>query len=212
MSWLWLIAGPNGAGKTTLAKALERGGTLNVSQWLNPDELAKKLQTAQGEDAWLDASLNAAITIEKSVRENITKSISFAVETVLSSGKYRAIVREAHAAGFMIGMVYVVLSSPDLAVLRVKTRVEAGGHNVPEEKIRSRWERSLDQLVWYSEQVDELYVFCNDDLNAAPTLLAKRIVHQNKALLISQAVPLFGKVFSTLSQIEPQTYVSQLAL
>jgi predicted ABC-type ATPase len=93
------------------------------------------------------------------------------VETVLSTPKYRPLVSEVRQAGGFIGLIYVFLSSSQIAVERVAVRVGRGGHDVPRSKIHSRWRRSLDELGWFASNASAFWVFDNSrsDLeNAAP--------------------------------------------
>ena len=63
-------------------------------------------------------------------------------------------MRAAKQLDFEIRLIYVILNSPDLNVERVKTRVAKGGHDVSEEKIRARYQRSLEQLPWFLSEAD----------------------------------------------------------
>lgn len=85
------------------------------------------------------------------------------VETVLSSGKYQPLVELVRGQGGFVGLIYVALASPDLACARVARRVQAGGHDVPAEKIRARWQRSLANLPWFAAHASAFWVFDNSD-------------------------------------------------
>jgi predicted ABC-type ATPase len=67
-------------------------------------------------------------------------------------------------------MVYVALDNVETSIARVRERVAAGGHDVPEVKIRERWERSLDNLAVFAPHLDVLRVLDNSD--SEPTLVA----------------------------------------
>ena len=79
---------------------------------------------------------------------------------------------EAQARGFEVRMLYVLLKSPELQIERVRIRVADGGHDVPEDKIRSRRSRSLAQLAWFAGRVDQLLIF--DNSTAEPALIASK--------------------------------------
>ncbi|MGB7077506.1 MAG: hypothetical protein WBD53_09985 [Xanthobacteraceae bacterium] len=98
-------------------------------------------------EAWLETSINAHQSV--------------GVETVLSTSKYRRLVRAAKRRGFEIRLIYVILETPDLNVERVRLRVRKGGHDVPVEKVRERWARSLRQLPWFLNQADWALIFDN---------------------------------------------------
>ena len=74
------------------------------------------------------------------------KDITFTIETVMSHESKLDFMRAARDHGFRIYLYYISTSSPEINVGRVATRVKKGGHNVPEEKTRSRYERSLSNL------------------------------------------------------------------
>jgi predicted ABC-type ATPase len=160
-----IVAGPNGSGKSSAYQDtdIEAAGR---SVWIvNPDLLTARIKDVEGLpieeangaavrriEAWLDASMDVHKTI--------------GVETVLSTGKYRRLVAKAKKLGFAVWLIYVVLDTPDRNVERVKLRVRKGGHDVPEEKIRARFTRSLLQFPWFLEQADQAWIF--DNSGAAP--------------------------------------------
>lgn len=95
------------------------------------------------------------------------------VETVLSTDKYRVLVERARTLGFEFRLLYVFLRTADMNVERVRLRVLKGGHGVPEEKIRSRREKSLAQLPWFLDQADMALVY--DNSGAQPHLVAEKV-------------------------------------
>lgn len=128
-----VVAGPNGAGKTTFARQFVPLLHPGVP-FLNADEI-------QGESA---AFANAA----SAARELITRLDaaelvveSFAVETTLASRSYVPRLRRWRSLGYRTVLHFIELPSADFAVERVRARVAAGGHNIPEEDIRRRFER-----------------------------------------------------------------------
>ena len=70
----------------------------------------------------------------------------FAFETTLASRSYAPWLRKLKEDGYTIGLVFLWLEHPDLAVQRVKARVRAGGHDIPERTIRRRYERGIINL------------------------------------------------------------------
>jgi predicted ABC-type ATPase len=128
-----IVAGPNGAGKTTFARevlAFDRGLAL-----VNPDEIAARLNPASA----MPWDLHAARHLLGVLDRLALHRRSFLLETTLAG---RAYVRRIHAwraAGYRVGLIFLGLSSPDLAVERVRVRVRQGGHDVPEADIRRRF-------------------------------------------------------------------------
>jgi predicted ABC-type ATPase len=160
-----MIAGPNGSGKSSLYTNTEIEA-FDQSIWIiNPDLLTERIH--QGERLSLEqANLQAVIRIEAWLESSINAYQTIGVETVLSTDKYRRLVLAAKTKQFEFRLVYVVLSSPDRNVERVRLRVKKGGHDVPEAKIRERWFKSIRQLPWFLDQADRAWLF--DNSGAAP--------------------------------------------
>jgi predicted ABC-type ATPase len=171
---LWIVAGVNGAGKTTLTRRLWPliASFGSPGPVLNPDELTMALLLREPELPRDEANRRAAEMAEQQLRAKINRSESVIVETVLSSDKYKPYLKRARRKGMRIGLIYVALSSPELAIDRIRIRVAMGGHDVPQEKVRVRWSRSLDNLAWFSARVDRLLVFSNDNPNGEPLWIA----------------------------------------
>jgi predicted ABC-type ATPase len=90
----------------------------------------------------------------------IAQGESFIAETVASHDSKVDLVRRARAAGYFVHVVAVVVPE-EYAVERVRARVAVGGHDVPEEKIRSRWRRLWGNVVKMIELADSAEVFDN---------------------------------------------------
>jgi predicted ABC-type ATPase len=138
----WIIAGPNGSGKSSAyenAEIEEFGGTVRI---INPDVLTPRIAEIEKVE---NPNLQAVQRIEKWLEASIRAHQTIGVETVLSTDKYRRLVVEAKKLNFDIRLIYIILNSAELNIERVRMRVATGGHAVPEEKIRSRYKRSLEQ-------------------------------------------------------------------
>jgi len=98
-----------------------------------------------------------------------------AVETVLSTDKYRPVIEDLRRDGSIFNLIYVGLRSWELSSQRVAKRVSEGGHPVPEEKLAGRWQRSLEQLPWFASRADHFYIYDNSDSDPSrePALLAR---------------------------------------
>ena len=131
-----VFAGPNGSGKSTITKGLPICGT-----YVNADEIKRF------EDC---TDLEAARRAEKIRNDLLFARMDFTFETVLSTDRNLDLLRRAKEQGYEIHAVFVLTCDPQININRVQARVKAGGHDVPEEKIKSRYERSLrnvSQLV-----------------------------------------------------------------
>src|SRR5271167_2444030 len=115
----------------------------------------------------------AANAIPAQVVRCIAAGENVAVETVLSSAKYEPIVPHAHSSGCQVGMIYLALESAKVSRARVANRVASGGHPVPHDRIRPRWQRSLDNLTKFAPMMDGLLLFLSNSTGAL-TLLAQK--------------------------------------
>ena len=176
-AWI-IVAGPNGAGKTTIAH-LGPGGILRAFlpdgeiPRLNADDRARLLE-ARGHPRTAATNLLAAQQIDAELETALTQGRSVVVETVLSSNKYRRLMRRARARNFSVVLVYVCLRSPALARQRVALRAKAGGHDVPADRIEKRWLGSLENLEWFGVRADAVFVYDNSAEDGGPALLFAR--------------------------------------
>lgn len=180
----WIVAGPNGSGKST---AYGRGDVagLDGSVWIiNPDLLTARLRDAE-RLALTTANLAAVQRIETWLDASIEVHQTIGVETVLSSAKYRRLVKKAKAHGFEICFVYVFLRDSELQLERIRARVAKGGHDVPPDKVRDRRRRSFEQAGWFFWQADRAWVF--DNSGGEPVLVGRRDEGGRSAL--SDAAP-----------------------
>lgn len=156
----WIVGGPNGSGKSSLYEGAEIEA-FGRSVWIiNPDLLTARIRAVEKLDL-NSANIEAVQRIEAWLEASIRVHQTVGVETVLSTEKYRRLVDEAKKRSFEFRLIYVLLDSPERNVERVRLRVAKGGHDVPEEKIRARHRRSLDQLPWFLEQADRAWLFNN---------------------------------------------------
>ena len=93
------------------------------------------------------------------------KDFTFTIETVMSHESKLDFMRAARECGYRIYLYYISTSSPEINVGRVATRVMRGGHNVPEDKIKSRYERSLRNLHEAILLSDRAYIFDNSEIS-----------------------------------------------
>jgi predicted ABC-type ATPase len=153
---LVVVAGPNGAGKTTFVETfIEATGLLIV----NADAIAAILSPATPNDV----AYEAAQVAETVRRDLLTRNISFCMETVFSDreGLKVDFLRQARSRGYVVSLIFIGLESSSLAVARVIARLEAGGHDVPDEKIIARFSRSLENLRSAVMFVDHAFIFDN---------------------------------------------------
>ena len=153
--FLLIIAGPNGAGKTTLTDRLRQEG-IDLGEYINPDDIAQGLEGSLAE-----RSLRAQEIADKRREDCISAKRSFAFETVMSHPSKVEILVRAKEAGFFVQLFFVGTDDPKTNIDRVANRVAQGGHNVPTDKIVSRWERTMALLHEAIRAVDDALVFDN---------------------------------------------------
>jgi predicted ABC-type ATPase len=88
--------------------------------------------------------------------------IDFAFETILAARTFAQFIEGCKMRGYTIHLIYIWLSSSELAVERVARRVASGGHNTPKEIVRRRYDRGLKNLFeLYLPTADNWLVFDN---------------------------------------------------
>jgi predicted ABC-type ATPase len=168
--WLWLIAGPNGAGKTTRGMRF----LTRVEEFVRPDEIALGLSPGAPEAAALSAGREAILQ----TRRLLDLRRTFAIETTLSGRGYIDVARRAKSDRWNVGLIYVGVENPEIAIQRVSQRYAAGGHNVPAEDIARRFERSLANLPIFLQIAERAIVFDNSGQSAIRVLEVKNRVPQ----------------------------------
>ena len=150
-----LFAGVNGAGKTTIYRTM--GFDENENR-VNADEIL----AASGGD-WSNQKDQIKAGREALIRLNsfIKQGISFNQESTLTGQTILRTIEKVKENGFLVNLYYIGLNSPELAIERVKSRVASGGHGIPEDVIRKRYEASLDMLTRVPPLCDFVVVYDN---------------------------------------------------
>jgi predicted ABC-type ATPase len=167
-----IIAGPNGCGKSSLSELAAKRALLFDTTPINPDKLTMDAQLSAVGATRDAANLIAVERAEKAVWRSIAEHVSVGVETVLSSDKYLVAVAAARRRRFRTRLLFIAVPSVDIALDRIATRVANGGHDVPAKKVKSRWKKAHDNLLAFSDIVDDVFVFSN--VGPTPELIAER--------------------------------------
>ena len=168
---LWIVAGPNGCGKST-AYGRSDVAEFDGSVWIiNPDLLTRRLQVAEKLDLQT-GNVQAVARIETWLNASIAVHQTIGVETVLSTSKYRPLLREARRRRFEIRLVYVFVDTLARQLERIRLRVAKGGHDVPSDKVADRRARSFAQFPWFFWEADQAWVF--DNSGSEPRLVASK--------------------------------------
>lgn len=142
-----VFAGPNGSGKSTFTELLKP-----PMDYINADEIKKNLKCSD---------LEAAQLAEKQREEHVEHMEEFCFETVLSTERNLRLLKKAKERGYFIRCYYVLTADPMINVLRVKSRVESGGHDVPEEKIILRYDKTLALVKELVKVCDICHIYDN---------------------------------------------------
>jgi predicted ABC-type ATPase len=159
-----VLAGTNGAGKSSVAGAMLRQAG---ADYFNPDEATARILAANPGISTPDANSAAWHQGKRLLERAIAEHLDFAFETTLGGHTLSTLLHEALAAGIEVRMWFVGLSSPELHMARVRARVARGGHDIPEDKIRERYDRSRINLIALMPRLTELRVYDNS-LEADP--------------------------------------------
>jgi predicted ABC-type ATPase len=162
-----IIGGPNGAGKTTFAREF-LSKEAGIVHFVNPDLIASGLSPLRPELAALAAGRLFLLQLDR-----LAKSRNdFAFESTLSGLTYTRRLKRLKAAGWRIEIVYLQISSPQLALRRIAARVKQGGHNVPRRDVVRRFIRSWNNFErHYRLLADAWSVY--DNSGSRPKLLER---------------------------------------
>ena len=161
---LHVVAGPNGAGKTTFFDRVLQPLPL---EFVNADAIAA--QRWPGDE--LNNAYSAARLASQRRSDLLEQRKSFATETVFSHESKVELIRRAVDDGYLVSL-HIILIPEDLAVARVKNRVENGGHEVPLEKVRSRHRRLWSHVLEAIASVSEAHIYDNTSARSPFRLLA----------------------------------------
>jgi predicted ABC-type ATPase len=133
-----ILAGPNGAGKSTVATEL-LSGALDIRHFVNADTIARGLSGFHSDDM----AIKAGKVMLQHLHELAEQRINFAFETTLASRTFAPWIAGLKQAGYRFHLFFIWVPAADVSIERVKARVRAGGHDVPEDTIRRRYRRGL---------------------------------------------------------------------
>ena len=152
-----IIAGPNGAGKTTFAQEF-LPGEAECPIFVNADLIAAGLSPFTPELA----AVRAGRIMLEQIHEHVRKGEGFAFETTLSGRIYMRLIPRWQAEGYIVKLFFLRLPLPEMAIARVRQRVAAGGHNVPEDVIRRRFDAGREHFESsYKPLADEWVLYDN---------------------------------------------------
>jgi predicted ABC-type ATPase len=190
---IFVLAGVNGAGKSSVGGSAIRAAG---QDWYNPDAFARNMH-AQFPDKPLQ-EINSRIWHEgrRRLEAAIRNNSDFAFETTLGGNTITNTLLDAIAAGTPVSIWYCGLASVEQHIERVAARVARGGHDIPEELIRSRCRTSMRNLCRLAPGLHQLAVFDNSrplDDRQRPDI--RRLLHVVKGEVreLDRAMPDWAK-------------------
>ncbi|MCC5848445.1 MAG: zeta toxin family protein [Verrucomicrobia bacterium] len=155
---LYVLAGVNGAGKSSIG---ERIFSSEESKVFNPDTIASKIRALRP-DISLALANGHAWQIGKSLLEQAMEAgKDYRFETTLGGRSITRLLQQAAQGGHRLNIWFCGLESPALHLRRVRARVKKGGHDIPEDKIRERWNGSRENLIRLLPHIHHLRVYDN---------------------------------------------------
>jgi predicted ABC-type ATPase len=185
---LYVVAGVNGAGKSSLGGELLREQGFD---YFNPDEAARKIRDVSGcpaAEANAQAWNEGKRLLEKAIRDRF----SHAFETTLGGTTIPRLVGKAADAGFDVRMWFMGLATVEYHIARVRARVASGGHDIPDLKIRERWDGSRRNLIVLLSRLTELRLFDNSaelDPETGELPPPRLLLHYARGAIIAPALP-----------------------
>ena len=154
---LLIIAGPNGSGKSSLVYTTEL--SIDLDKIINPDNFARGLSDEIRDP--LERYRIAMDSCEVLRNTLLEQGKSFGFETVASREDKLEFARKAKSKGYYIDFIFVTAGTPEKCYERIQSRVKMGGHDVPKDKVFSRFERTMSFLPSYLELADHADVWDN---------------------------------------------------
>lgn len=155
---LFVLAGVNGAGKSSLGgAALQASG----AEFFNPDLAAARLREQQPGLSAEQANGLAWTLGRRGVEKALAEGLTFAFETTLCGASMTRLLLDGARAGAEVNVWYAGLATPELHLRRIAARVRAGGHDIPEAKVRERFDASRSNLVKLMPHLASLRVYDN---------------------------------------------------
>lgn len=194
---LFVLAGVNGAGKSSLGGAAFRA---SGAEFFNPDVVAARLREQQPALSAEQANGLAWTLGRRGLERALAEGATYAFETTLGGKSIAKLLLEGARAGAEIHVWYAGLATPELHLKRIAARVAAGGHDIPEPKVRERFDASRSNLVKLMPHLASLRVYDNSaeaDPRAGHAPRPVLLLHMQTGRVISHAplrsVPAWAK-------------------
>ena len=165
---LIVIAGPNGSGKTSTTRLVIKHEWAEQCVYINPDEIA---QSKFGDWNNPDAVRQAVEYCEEWREQLLKDHKDFIFETVLSSDSKVDFLKRAKEEGYFIRIFFICTETPSINAARIAKRVMEGGHDVPIQKIISRYLKAITNATRVAAFADRAYFYDNSVDNQEARIL-----------------------------------------
>ena len=155
---LYVLAGVNGAGKSSIGETIF---SAEGSEVYNPDTIAFKIRALHPHISTAQANGHAWQIGKELLEQAIAQKNDYRFETTLGGRSIARLLQSAAQAGHQLHIWFCGLESPELHLRRVRSRVSRGGHDIPEEKIRERWNSSRENLIRLLPYIHHLRLYDN---------------------------------------------------
>ena len=164
-----VVAGPNGAGKSTAAPDIVRNA-FGVNEFVNADAIALGLSQFAPEQVAFAAG---RVFLERISALFLARE-DFAFETTLSAKSFASVLSAEQRNGYVVHVIFLWLPSAEMAVERVARRVRNGGHSIPKDVVRRRYDRGISNFFNIYRQIADSWVMLDNSAASAPRAIAWR--------------------------------------
>jgi len=165
---VYIIAGPNGSGKTTFARKF-LPDYVKCPNFINADLIAQGLSPFSPRSA----AIKSGKLVLQQIREFTESGVDFAFESTLAGKLYVNLFKELKAKGYKLHLFFLWIPDSQLAIARIKDRVAEGGHHVPTEDVKRRFDRSISNFFKMYRPLLDSWMFFNN-AGIKPALIAKK--------------------------------------
>lgn len=168
MKNVYIIAGPNGSGKTTFAKTF-LPEYAKCDRFINADLIAAGLSPFSPQQV----AIKSGKLVLEQIKVYADNGVDFGFETTMSGVTYLKYLKMLKDKGYKINIFFLWIPNAQLAIARVKDRVGKGGHNVPIEDIRRRFNRSMNKFFKEYRLLSDKWILFNN-AETVPKIIAKK--------------------------------------